>query len=54
MHPVGESQAILETFDGHVELYEAEIQVRPKLIRVRKLRGHEFIDSELRVEKENI
>lgn len=54
MHPAGESQAVLETFDGHLDLYEAEIQVRPKLIRVRKLGGRRFIDNELRVEKENI
>jgi len=54
MHPAGESQAVLETFDGHLDLYEAEIQVRPKLIRVRKLGGRKFIDNELRVDKENI
>ena len=54
MHPAGESQAVLEAFDRHVELDEAEVQVRPKLIRVRKLGGRKFIDSELRVEKENI
>jgi KaiC/GvpD/RAD55 family RecA-like ATPase len=54
MHAASESQAVLETFDGHLDLYEAEIQVRPKLIRVRKLGGHRFIDNELRVEKENI
>jgi KaiC/GvpD/RAD55 family RecA-like ATPase len=53
MHPAEESQAVLETFDGHLDLYEAEIQVRPKLIRVRKL-GRKFIDNELRVEKESI
>ena len=53
MHPAGESQAVLETFDGHLDLYEAEIQVRPKLIRVRKLGGRKFIDNELRVDKEN-
>ena len=48
MHPAEESQAVLETFDGHLDLYEAEIQVRPKMIRVRKLGGRKFIDNELR------
>ena len=54
MHPAEECQAVLETFDGHLDLYEAEIQVRPKLIRVRKLGGRKFLESELRVEKDSI
>lgn len=54
MHSAEESQAVLETFDGHLDLYEADLQVRPKLIRVRKLGGRKFMDNELRVEKENI
>lgn len=45
MHPAEESQTVLETFDGHLDLYEAEIQVRPKLIRVRKLGGRKFMDK---------
>jgi KaiC/GvpD/RAD55 family RecA-like ATPase len=54
MHPVGELQAVLETFDGHIDLYEAELHVRPKLIRVRKLGGRKFLDNELLVEREKI
>ena len=54
MHPAEESQAVLETFDGHLDLYEAEIQVRPKLIRIKKLGGRRFVENELRVEKESI
>jgi archaellum biogenesis ATPase FlaH len=54
MHSAQELQAILETFDGHIDLYEAEVQVRPKLIQVRKLGGRTFIDSEVRVEKDRI
>jgi KaiC/GvpD/RAD55 family RecA-like ATPase len=54
MHPAGESQAVLETFDGHIDLYEAEVQVRPKLIRVKKLGGRRFLDSDMRVEKDKI
>lgn len=54
MHPSGESQAALETFDGHIDLYEAELHVRPKLIRVRKLGGGKFLDNELLVEREKI
>jgi KaiC/GvpD/RAD55 family RecA-like ATPase len=54
MHPAEESQAVLETFDGHIDLFEAEVQVRPKLIRVKKLGGRKFLDKELLVEREKI
>jgi len=54
MHPQTEAQGVLETFDGHLDLYEAEIQVRPKLIRVRRLGGRKFVDTELRVDKDRI
>jgi KaiC/GvpD/RAD55 family RecA-like ATPase len=54
MHPQTESQGVLEAFDGQIDLYEAEIQVRPKLIRVRRLGGRKFIDTELRVDKDKI
>jgi KaiC/GvpD/RAD55 family RecA-like ATPase len=54
MHPPQESQAVLETFDGHIDLYEAEVQVRPKLIQVKKLGGRQFLDTEVRVDKDKI
>lgn len=54
MHSSQELHAVLETFDGHVDLYEAEVQVRPKVIQVRKFGGRSFLDSEVRVEKERI
>jgi KaiC/GvpD/RAD55 family RecA-like ATPase len=54
MHPHAEAQGVLETFDGHIDLYEAEMQVRPKLIRVRRLGGRKFIDTEVRIEKDRI
>jgi KaiC/GvpD/RAD55 family RecA-like ATPase len=54
MHSAGESQAALETFDGHIDLYEADLHVHPKLIRVKKLGGRRFLDNELLVEREKI
>ena len=54
MHPPQESQAVLESFDGHIDLFEAEVQVRPKLIRIKKLGGRQFLDGEVRVEKDKI
>jgi len=54
MHSPQESQAVLETFDGHIDLFEGEMQVRPKLIRIRKLAGRRFLDEELLVRKEKI
>jgi hypothetical protein len=54
MHPGDESQAVLETFDGHIDLYEAELHVHPKLIRVKKFGGRKFLDNELLVDKEKI
>lgn len=54
MHSAAESQAVLETFDGHIDLYEGQIQVRPKIIQVKKLGGQKFLDSEPFVDKEKI
>jgi KaiC/GvpD/RAD55 family RecA-like ATPase len=54
MHSGDESQAVLETFDGHIDLYEAELHVHPKLIRVKKFGGRKFLDNELLVDKEKI
>ncbi len=54
MHSDDESQAVLETFDGHIDLYEAELHVHPKLIRVKKFGGRKFLDNELLVDKEKI
>jgi hypothetical protein len=54
MHPQTEVQSVLETFDGHLDLYEAQVQVRPKLIQVRRLAGRKFVDTELRVDKDRI
>ena len=54
MHSGDESQVVLETFDGHIDLYEAELHVHPKLIRVKKFGGRKFLDSELLVDKEKI
>jgi len=54
MHPLEDSHAVIETFDGHIDLYEAEVQVRPKMLRVKKLAGHAFLDNELLVERSKI
>ena len=54
MHSGDESQAVLETFDGHIDLYEAELHVHPKLIRVKKFGSRKFLDNELLVDKEKI
>jgi KaiC/GvpD/RAD55 family RecA-like ATPase len=54
MHTDVESQAMLETFDGHIDLYEAELHVHPKLIRVKKFGGRKYLDNELLVDKEKI
>jgi hypothetical protein len=54
MHSDDESQAVLETFDGHIDLYEAELHVHPKLIRVKKFGSRKFLDNELLVDKEKI
>lgn len=54
MHAPQEAQAVLETFDGHIDLFEGEVQVRPKLIRIRKLAGRKFLDEELLVRREKI
>jgi KaiC/GvpD/RAD55 family RecA-like ATPase len=54
MHSDVESQAMLETFDGHIDLYEAVLHVHPKLIRVKKFGGRKYLDNELLVDKEKI
>ncbi len=50
MHPPEETQAVLETFDGNIELREDQ-QLQRKIIRVRKLAGYKFIEKDLIVEK---
>lgn len=54
MHPATESQMALETFDGHIDMYEAELHVHPKLIRVKKMGGRKFLENDLLVQRDSI
>jgi len=55
MHPPEEAQAVIEMFDGHIELQEEDVLTRgAKMIRVKKLGGQKFVEKDLLVEKETI
>ncbi len=47
MHPPSDVQAILDLFDGHIELTQREIENTPRMIlRIRKMSRGNFLDTE--------
>jgi len=55
MHPPQEVRAILGLFDGEINIYKKEAMKGPeKYLKIRKMTGQEYQDSELRLRKEKL
>jgi len=54
MHPPQEVRAILDLFEGEVNIYEKETQTgSEKFLKIRKMTNRRYSDNELRLRKEN-
>jgi len=51
MHAVEEAQAVLDLFDGEIEVYEKESK---KLLRIKKMYGQNYISDDLPLNKERL
>lgn len=51
MHPSQEVQAILDLFDGEINIFEREPQ---KLLKIKKMVNQKYLDSELPIRKERL
>jgi len=51
MHPLEEAQAILDLFDGEIEVYEKEFK---KLLRIKKMYGQNYISDNLPLNKNKL
>lgn len=51
MHPKEEVEAILDLFEGEMEIYETKLQ---KYLRIRKMLGESFLETELPLRKDRL
>ena len=53
MHPREETSAIIDLFDGHIDIYEKEEQGRTEfLLRIRRMYGQRYVRKELRLDRD--
>jgi len=51
MHPLEEAQAVIDLFDGEIEVYEKESK---KLLRIKKMHGQNHISDDLPLNKNRL
>jgi len=51
MHPLEEAQAVIDLFDGEIEVYEKEFK---KLLRIKKMYGQNYISDDLPLNKNRL
>lgn len=51
MHPLEEAQAVIDLFDGEIEVYEKESK---KLLRIKKMYGQNYISDDLPLNKNRL
>jgi hypothetical protein len=55
MHPSEEFNAILDLFDGEINIYEKEIQKGPdKFLKIKKMTNQKYLRDELFLNKERL
>jgi KaiC/GvpD/RAD55 family RecA-like ATPase len=55
MHPQQEVQAILDLFDGGIDIYEKQTEEGlQKFLRIKKMHNHKYLEGELRLRKERL
>jgi hypothetical protein len=53
MHPLQELQAILDLFDGEINVYEKETEKGlQKFLKIRKMSNQKYLENELPLKKE--
>ena len=53
LHPTQELQAILDLFDGEINIHEKETEKGPgKCLKIQKMSNHKYLENELLLKKE--
>jgi hypothetical protein len=53
MHPSQEFQAILDLFDGEINIFEKETEKGPQvLLKIKRMSNYKYLDNELLLKKE--
>jgi adenylate cyclase len=53
MHPTQEVRAVLDLFEGQIDIYEKETEKGlQKFLKIKKMSNHEYLDSELLLKKQ--
>jgi len=55
MHPPQEAHAILDLFEGEINIYEKETEKGlEKFLKIKKMLNQKYLESETRLEKEKL
>lgn len=55
MHPLQELQAILDLFDGEINVYEKETEKGlQKFLKIRKMSNQKYLENEVPLKKEEL
>jgi hypothetical protein len=53
MHPSQEARAVLDLFDGEINIFKKETEKGPaKYLKIQKMSSHEYLEDELLLKKE--
>jgi hypothetical protein len=55
MHPSEEVQAVLDLFEGEINIYEKELETRSeKFLKIKKMSNQRYLENELSLRKERL
>jgi KaiC/GvpD/RAD55 family RecA-like ATPase len=54
MHPSEEVHALLDLFEGEINIYEKETEVSEKFVKIKKMHNQKYLDSEIPLKKEKL
>jgi hypothetical protein len=53
MHPSQEVRAVLDLFEGHIDIYEKETEKgSEKFLKIKRMSNHKYLENDLRLKKE--
>jgi hypothetical protein len=55
MHPAQEVRAVLDLFEGHIDIYEKETEKgSEKFLKIKRMSNQKYLESELLLNKEQL